>query len=266
MCLCRIFRNAFAFNFDFVWFYHMNSVEISPKWRQRGDFQEMGGQPMFSKILIANRGEIAVRIVRACRTLGVRAAAVYSEADRGALHVRMADEAYPIGPAAPAESYLNAERIVGVAGNCGAEAVHPGYGFLAEDAGFAEECERAGLVFIGPSSAVLRSAGDKIASREAADRAGLPVMLVARLGGTDEKSLQEAAERVGFPLLVKAAAGGRRPRNTPCDGAGGITGGLPRGADGGGGRLRGRPGVSGKISSRGAARGGTDPGRREGGG
>jgi len=163
---------------------------------------------MFRKVLIANRGEIAVRILRACRALGVRGAAVYSEADRDALHVRMADEAHPVGPAAPGESYLRAERILAAARISGAEAIHPGYGFLSEQAAFAEACERAGLVFVGPSPETLRAAGDKIASRRAAEEAGLPVLPGAAPDGARMGPWREAAERLGYPLLVKAAAGG----------------------------------------------------------
>ncbi|MEE9276084.1 MAG: biotin carboxylase N-terminal domain-containing protein [bacterium] len=164
---------------------------------------------MFRKILIANRGEIAVRLIRTCRALGVRAAVVYSEADRDALHLRLADEALPIGPAPPAESYLNADRILEAAKACGAEAVHPGYGFLSERAAFAAACEEAGLVFIGPSPETLRWAGDKIASREAAARAGVPVIPAAgEAGPEDGDALAREADRLGYPLLVKAAAGG----------------------------------------------------------
>ncbi len=168
---------------------------------------------MFSKILIANRGEIACRIVRACRELGIRAAAVHSEADREALHVRLADEAHPIGPASPAESYLNVERIVGAAIHCGADAVHPGYGFLSEQAPFAEACSEIGLVFIGPAPETLRAAGDKIASRAAAGEAGVPIIPgVAPPEGDAEawsvESWRAEAGRLGYPVFVKAAGGG----------------------------------------------------------
>ena len=168
---------------------------------------------MFSKILIANRGEIACRIVRACRELGIRAAAVHSEADREALHVRLADEAHPIGPASPAESYLNVERIVGAAIHCGADAVHPGYGFLSEQAPFAEACSEIGLVFIGPAPETLRAAGDKIASRAAAGEAGVPIIPgVAPPEGDAEawsvESWRAEAGRLGYPVFVKAVGGG----------------------------------------------------------
>jgi 3-methylcrotonyl-CoA carboxylase alpha subunit len=167
---------------------------------------------MFSKILIANRGEIACRIVRACRELGIRAAAVHSEADREALHVRLADEAHPIGPASPAESYLNVERIVGAAIHCGADAVHPGYGFLSEQAPFAEACSEIGLVFIGPAPETLRAAGDKIASRAAVAEAGVPIIPGAAppedVEAWSVETWRAEAGRLGHPVLVKAAAGG----------------------------------------------------------
>lgn len=163
---------------------------------------------MFSKILIANRGEIAVRIIRACRELNVSPVAVYSEADAAALHVRLADEAYPIGPAPSVESYLCIERIVEAARGCGADAVHPGYGFLAENAEFARACERAGLTFIGPPPAAMELMGSKTNARRAAAEAGAPVV-----PGTTEplRSLEDAREtaaRFGYPVMLKAAAGG----------------------------------------------------------
>ena len=131
---------------------------------------------MFSKILIANRGEIACRVIRTARRMGIATVAVYSEADRNALHVELADEAGPIGLAAARDSYLNIEAILDAARNSGAEAVHPGYGFLSENAEFAEDCEAAGIVFIGPSADVLKAAGDKLAARNHAVAAGLPVL------------------------------------------------------------------------------------------
>jgi acetyl-CoA carboxylase, biotin carboxylase subunit len=162
---------------------------------------------MFSKVLVANRGEIALRIVRALRDLDIRSVAVYSEVDRLSQHVRYADEAHLIGPADARESYLNGDNIIAVAKACGADAIHPGYGFLAENADFAEACEAAGLTFIGPSPDSMRKLGDKIAAREMAVSAGLPVV-----PGTPEvTSLDDAvkeAERIGFPVMVKAAAGG----------------------------------------------------------
>ena len=162
---------------------------------------------MFSKVLVANRGEIAVRVMRACRELGVRSVAVYSEADRGALHARYADEAYCIGGPTAAESYLNAAAIVACARACGADAVHPGYGFLSEQAGFAEACAAAGIKFIGPSPATLRLVGDKVAAREVAMRANVPTVPGSQGRVTADEALA-AADRIGYPLLIKAAAGG----------------------------------------------------------
>jgi acetyl-CoA carboxylase biotin carboxylase subunit len=164
---------------------------------------------MFNKVLIANRGEIAVRILRACRELGIRSVAVYSEADRRALHVRYADEAYPIGPAPASKSYLCIDRILDAARASGAEAVHPGYGFLAENAEFAAACTEAGLTFIGPPASAIAAMGDKVEARRRMQAAGVPVVpgTDTDMDLSDEQILGEAG-RVGFPLFVKAAAGG----------------------------------------------------------
>src|SRR5262249_2456435 len=163
------------------------------------------------KILIANRGEIAVRVIRACRELAISPVAVYSECDRAALHVRYADEAYPIGGSAPRESYLRIDRIIDAARKSGADAVHPGYGFLAENEDFAAAVRDAGLTFIGPSAEAIPPMGSKPAARTAAIRAGVPVV-----PGTEtplpadmpDAEIARAAAAVGFPLLVKAVAGG----------------------------------------------------------
>jgi 3-methylcrotonyl-CoA carboxylase alpha subunit len=162
----------------------------------------------FNKLLIANRGEIAVRIIRACRELGITAVAVYSEADRAALHVRMADEAHPIGPAPALASYLGVERIVEAALRSGARAVHPGFGFLSERAPFARACQEAGLVFVGPPPAAIELLGSKIAAKRLAEQAGVPT--VPGYLGDDQRPeiLRREAARVGFPLLIKASAGG----------------------------------------------------------
>ncbi|MBW2424748.1 MAG: acetyl-CoA carboxylase biotin carboxylase subunit [Deltaproteobacteria bacterium] len=162
---------------------------------------------MFGRVLIANRGEIAVRVIRACRRLGLHSIAIYSEADRDALHVRLADEAHPCGPARATESYLDRARVVDLAKRVGAEAVHPGYGFLSENAQFAEAVTAAGLVFVGPSPDVMRTMGLKVESREQMIRAGVPVVP----GGDAIESLEgarEAAAALGYPVLVKASAGG----------------------------------------------------------
>jgi 3-methylcrotonyl-CoA carboxylase alpha subunit len=162
---------------------------------------------MFKKILIANRGEIAVRIVRACRELGVTPVVVFSEADRSALHVRLADEAVPIGPASASQSYLRVEELIKAAQQSGAEAIHPGYGFLSENAGFARAVKEAGLVFIGPPAEAIHEMGDKAVARERMIAAGVPVV-PGYQGADDDESLLKAAEEIGFPVLVKAAAGG----------------------------------------------------------
>ncbi|UCH73403.1 MAG: acetyl-CoA carboxylase biotin carboxylase subunit [Rhodospirillales bacterium] len=163
---------------------------------------------MFRKVLIANRGEIACRIIRTAKRMGIRSVAVYSEADRDALHVREADEAYHIGPAAATESYLKIEAIVSVAKEAGAEAIHPGYGFLAENADFAEACAAAGLVFIGPPATAIRAMGDKAAAKAIMEKAGVPVVPGYHGKTQDRATLLKAAERIGFPVLLKAAAGG----------------------------------------------------------
>jgi acetyl-CoA carboxylase biotin carboxylase subunit len=163
---------------------------------------------VFSKILIANRGEIAVRIIRACRELGVATVAVFSEADRRSLHVRMADEAVAIGPAPARESYLRGERIIAAAKATGAQAIHPGYGFLSENADFAETVAAAGLVFIGPPPSAIRAMGDKAAARDRMLAAGVPVVPGWQGETNDDATLRARAEETGYPLMVKAAAGG----------------------------------------------------------
>ncbi len=162
---------------------------------------------MFHKILIANRGEIAVRLIHACHELGVQAVAVYSEADADARFVRMADEAVLIGPAAPTKSYLRGEAIIQAARDTGAEAIHPGYGFLAENAAFARAVQDAGLTFIGPPPAAIAAMGDKAAARRRMEAAGVPIT-PGYEGEDDDRALADAARRIGFPVLVKAAAGG----------------------------------------------------------
>jgi 3-methylcrotonyl-CoA carboxylase alpha subunit len=163
---------------------------------------------MFSKILIANRGEIACRVIATARRLGIATVAVYSAADRSALHVALADEAYFIGPPRAVESYLNGEAIVAAARNSGAEAVHPGYGFLAENAEFAEACTAVGLVFIGPSAAALRKMGSKAAAKTLMAEHGVPVVPGYHGADQDPSRLLAEARRIGFPVLIKASAGG----------------------------------------------------------
>ncbi len=160
------------------------------------------------KVLIANRGEIAVRIIRTLRTLGIRSVAVYSDADAGALHVRLADEAVRLGPAAAAQSYLSIERVVDAARQTGADAIHPGFGFLAENAAFARACADAGVAFIGPSPEAIEVMGDKISAKQTGEARGVPTVPgIARPGLTDDDLIAGAAE-VGFPALIKPSAGG----------------------------------------------------------
>ena len=163
---------------------------------------------MFKKILIANRGEIAVRVIRACRELGIIPVAVFSDVDRASLHVRKADEAYHLGPAAAAESYLNIPKILNVARRCGAEAIHPGYGFLSENAHFAAACEDAGVKFIGPTAAAMESMGSKTRARQAMKKAGVPFVPGSARGLASLAEAEQLAENIGYPVMLKAAAGG----------------------------------------------------------
>jgi acetyl-CoA carboxylase biotin carboxylase subunit len=162
----------------------------------------------FQKVLIANRGEIAIRIIRACRDLGLISVAVYSDADRNALHVRMAAEAYHIGPSQASRSYLNIPTIIEVARHAGAQAIHPGYGFLAENATFVDACTAAGLIFVGPSAEAQRAMGEKTAARRTAQAVGVPIVPGAMTDVEDDVEAEEIASRLGYPLLLKAAAGG----------------------------------------------------------
>src|SRR5215470_480396 len=163
---------------------------------------------MFNKILIANRGEIAVRILRACRELGIRSVAVFSEADRGSLHVLLADEAYPIGAAASRESYLRIDKLMDVARRSGCDAVHPGYGFLAENPGLPRACEERGLVFIGPPAEAMEALGSKTAGRQLARRSDVPTVPGTNDPIATEAEAQSLAQSMGYPVLLKAVAGG----------------------------------------------------------
>ena len=163
---------------------------------------------MFTSVLIANRGEIAVRVITTLRRMGIRSVAVYSDADAGARHVREADTAVRIGPAAARESYLDIDRVVAAALETGAQAVHPGYGFLAENAAFARACAEAGLVFIGPPPAAIDAMGDKIRAKRTVMAAGVPVVPGRTEPGMDDDALVEAATEIGFPVLLKPSAGG----------------------------------------------------------
>ena len=163
---------------------------------------------MFSKILIANRGEIACRIIRTARRLGVRTVAVYSEADAKALHVAMADEAHLIGPGPARESYLSIARILDAARASGAQAIHPGYGFLSENADFAQASADAGLAFIGPSAAAIRAIGDKANAKAIMERAGVATVPGYHGEAARDGPLRREADRLGYPVLIKAAAGG----------------------------------------------------------
>jgi acetyl-CoA carboxylase biotin carboxylase subunit len=163
---------------------------------------------MFKKILIANRGEIAVRVMKACRELDIKSVAVYSTIDRDALHVQVADEAVCVGEAPPGDSYLNIDAIIEAVKKTGAEAVHPGYGFLAENYQFAERCEKEGIVFIGPNSKAMKLVGDKVASREVTEKAGIPLIPGMKNKSTNVDECIAEAEKIGYPVLLKASAGG----------------------------------------------------------
>src|SRR4051812_12502434 len=163
---------------------------------------------MFKKVLIANRGEIAVRVIRACRELGIASVVVYSDVDRAALHVRKADEAYHIGPAAAAESYLNIPKILEVAKRSGAEAVHPGYGFLSENPRFAKACADAGIKFIGPDAASMEMMGSKTRARQHMEKVGVPFVPGTARGLQSVNEAQRVASELGYPVMLKAAAGG----------------------------------------------------------
>jgi acetyl-CoA carboxylase, biotin carboxylase subunit len=169
---------------------------------------EVPASILFQKVLIANRGEIAVRVIRALREMGIRSVAVFSEIDRGALHVQMADEAVSIGPSPSSESYLVAGRIVEAARVTGAQAIHPGYGFLSENAAFAKACEEGGVKFIGPPPHAIEQMGSKTAARRIAMQAGAPVVPGTERGIRDGDEARKAAARIGYPILIKAAAGG----------------------------------------------------------
>ena len=162
---------------------------------------------MFKKVLVANRGEIALRVIRACKEMGLQSVAVHSTADADALHVKFADQAVCIGPPPSRQSYLNVPMIISAAEITGADAIHPGYGFLSENADFAEVCRKCGLTWIGPPPDAMRLMGDKIRAREAMGKAGVP-MLPGSAGIHDEITLLETAERIGFPVILKASAGG----------------------------------------------------------
>src|SRR5246500_4694867 len=163
---------------------------------------------MFKKILIANRGEIAVRVIRACREMGIQSVAVYSDVDRAALHVRKADEAYPLGPPAAAESYLNIPKILAAAKKSGADAIHPGYGFLSENPRFAHACAEAGVKFIGPTAAAMEMMGSKTRARQHMQAAGVPFVPGTSRGVESVEEAARGAEKVGYPVMLKAAAGG----------------------------------------------------------
>src|SRR4051794_39421744 len=163
---------------------------------------------MFDTVLVANRGEIAVRVLRTLREMGIRSVAVYSDADAGALHTRVADVAVPIGPAPAAESYLSIERVIDAAVRTGAQAIHPGYRFLSENVEFARACEKAGVVFIGPPVGAIEAMGDKIRAKQTVMAAGVPVVPGRTEPGMDDDEVAAAAVEVGFPALLKPSAGG----------------------------------------------------------
>ena len=163
---------------------------------------------MFQRILIANRGEIALRIIRACKELGIETVAVFSEGDRGAHYLSLADDAFCIGPAAASESYLQIKRIISACEVSGAQAIHPGYGFLSENAHFAEVCKECKITFIGPSHEAMSRLGDKVTARSAAMEAKVPTVPGTEGLVTDDKAALKTAKQIGYPILIKATAGG----------------------------------------------------------
>jgi acetyl-CoA carboxylase biotin carboxylase subunit len=163
---------------------------------------------MFKKVLIANRGEIAVRVIKALRELGIKAVAIYSQADKQALHVKLADEAYDLGDPLPVNSYLNIDKIIEIAKKAKVDAIHPGYGFLSENSTFAKAVEDNNIKFIGPNYKIIELLGDKIVSKETAAKAGIPVSLSINISDYNEKILKEIEEKIGFPLMIKASKGG----------------------------------------------------------
>jgi acetyl-CoA carboxylase biotin carboxylase subunit len=185
---------------------------------------------MIKKILIANRGEIAVRVINACKEMSIPTVAVYSTVDRKSLHVQMADEAVCIGDPAPLESYLNIDKIIAVAKQTGVDAIHPGYGFLAENPDFSARCEREKIIFIGPNSKALRLVGDKVASRETMTKAKIPIIPGMMTKGVKMKEFKESAEKIGYPVMIKASAGGggkgMRIINSPDELEKGIEAGM----------------------------------------
>ncbi|MFR5582944.1 MAG: biotin carboxylase N-terminal domain-containing protein [[Clostridium] scindens] len=171
-------------------------------------FCDRGMKVMFRKILIANRGEIAVRIIRACREMGIRTVAVYSQADEASMHTRLADEAVCIGPAAPLKSYLDMSQILAAAIATKAEAIHPGFGFLSENAEFAKRCEEYGIAFIGPSGHLIEKMGNKSEAKRTMKEAGVPVVPGTELPVYEEAEAIEKAREIGYPVMIKASSGG----------------------------------------------------------
>jgi acetyl-CoA carboxylase biotin carboxylase subunit len=218
--LLELYRRG-AISYEWAMHYASNPSEFALRASgvESGEQETWGGPPaspvptdksprdVFRKVLIANRGEIALRVIRACKELGIRTVAVYSEADRESLHVRFADEDVCIGPPPARESYLNIPRIIAAAEITGADAIHPGYGFLAENAEFSEICERSELTFIGPTPLQIRMMGDKATARRTMRDVGVPIVPGTDAIGDPEEAMAQAAE-IGFPVLIKAAAGG----------------------------------------------------------
>ena len=168
---------------------------------------QTGAASPFRKLLIANRGEIAVRIIRACRDLGISSVAIFSEADESAAHVALADEAYACGPPPARASYLDGSRILQIAKEARADALHPGYGFLSENPDFARDCAEAGVVFVGPAPETIQAMGDKVVARRTMQAAGLPIVPGSTEPQTDAEAAETASE-LGFPVMIKAVAGG----------------------------------------------------------